>query len=204
MPSFTVTSRARGSTTKILAEHLAGDLLADVLVRAVEDREHVGPADNADQVAVRVGHREPLDPAVVHELRGLLDRVVRGHGHRRGRHQVTRGHPARLRLLRSTSWRTPRVAVQDFFGQQVGLGDEADHLSVLVDYGQRADPVPAEGDGELPEVASALTAMTRVVMTSLTLALIAAHSLRLHFSSGSVIGKLARTSYRSAGRSRGG
>jgi hypothetical protein len=43
-------------------EYLVGNLLVDVLVHPVEDREHVGPADDADQAPDRVGDREPLDP----------------------------------------------------------------------------------------------------------------------------------------------
>src|SRR5215472_16078056 len=84
---------------ELTEDHLVGDLLADVLIGPGEDGQHVGPADDADQAPVRVGHREPLDPAVVHELGGVLDRVLRTDGHHRGRHQVARGDPARLGLV---------------------------------------------------------------------------------------------------------
>jgi hypothetical protein len=48
---------------ELTEEYLVGNLLVDVLVHPVEDREHVGPADDADQAPDRVGDREPLDPS---------------------------------------------------------------------------------------------------------------------------------------------
>src|SRR5690349_7629364 len=134
-------------------DHLVGDLLVDVMVRPVEDGEHVGPADDADQAPVLVGDREPLDPAVVHELRRVLGRVVGADRHDGGRHQVARDDPARLGLVPAVQDATENAGLVDqgLLVQHVGLGDEADHLPVVVDHGERANPVLVQGGGHLPE-----------------------------------------------------
>src|SRR5271167_1324211 len=41
-------------------DHVLGDLAADLLVGPAEDAQHVGPADDADQMPVTVNDREPL------------------------------------------------------------------------------------------------------------------------------------------------
>jgi hypothetical protein len=85
--------------------------------------------------------------AGVHQPGGVLDGVLGPHGHRRARHQVARDDPARLLLFLAAQCagdhpRHPlRLGLQGFLGQQVGLGDDADHLAALVKDGERADPM---------------------------------------------------------------
>jgi len=71
-----------------------------------------------------------LTPPVVHELGGVLDRVVRPDGDHGGGHQVARGDPARLCLVSAVAdaAKYNGLAVEGFLGQHVGLGDDADHL----------------------------------------------------------------------------
>jgi hypothetical protein len=71
-----------------------------------------------------------LTPPVVHELGGVLDRVVRPDGDHGGGHQVARGDPARLCLVSAVqdAAEYTGLAVEGFLGQHVGLGDDADHL----------------------------------------------------------------------------
>src|SRR5947207_12604517 len=59
----------------LVPEDAVDDVGADVLIRPVEDGEHVGPADDPDELPAGVDHREPLDPHEVHHPGGLLDRV---------------------------------------------------------------------------------------------------------------------------------
>jgi hypothetical protein len=83
---------------ELAADHLVQDLLADLLVRAVEDRQHVGAGDDPDEMARRVRHGNPLDPADVHQPGGVLDRVLRGNRHGGTGHQVGRRDAVRLLL----------------------------------------------------------------------------------------------------------
>jgi len=53
-------------------------------------------------------------------------------------------------------------------GQQVGLGDDPDDLVVLVDDGERADPLSRSMTAISLYPALRLTAITWVLMTSLT------------------------------------
>src|SRR6185369_9663199 len=137
-------------------DDVAGDLLADVIVRTVVDGEHVGPADQPDQAAVRVDHGHPLDLQEVHQLGGVLDRVLGPDRHRPGCHQVARGQAFGLAdiLVVQHSSEHARVG-QRLLGQQVGLGDDADHLLVLVDDGEGADPVLAQSGRHLLEGSTA-------------------------------------------------
>ena len=110
--------------------------------------------DDADQIGrSRRCHRMPLDPPVVHEPGGVLDRVLRADRHDRGRHQVARGDPACLGLIPTVQDATEhaRLVGQGLLGQHVGLGDDPDHLPVVVDHGERADAVLAQGGGHLAE-----------------------------------------------------
>src|SRR5580658_10348103 len=126
---------ARGGP-ELLTDHVVGDLLADLLIRAVEDRQHVGPADDPGEPAAGVGDGEPLDLEGIHQPGGHLDRVFWGDGYRRVSHQVTRGEALGPVLLTAVQ----HVGAQDLPGQHVGLGDHPDHLPVIVDHGKRAHP----------------------------------------------------------------
>src|SRR5204862_154871 len=86
---------------ELVQKHRVNDVVADVLVRSVEDGQYVSPADDPDELPAGVDHREPLDPHEVHHPGGLLDRVVRGGGHRRARTATT---PGTCRTRRTMSW----------------------------------------------------------------------------------------------------
>src|ERR1700678_2275993 len=51
---------ARGRP-ELATDHVVGDLLADLLIGALEPRQHVGPADDPGEPAVGAGDGEPLD-----------------------------------------------------------------------------------------------------------------------------------------------
>src|SRR5271165_2057409 len=52
------------------SDHGLGDFLPDFGIRAAVDAQHVGPADDPDQLASFSDHRKALDPAVIHEAGG--------------------------------------------------------------------------------------------------------------------------------------
>jgi Glyoxalase-like domain len=104
------------------------------LIEAAEDGEHVGPADDADEMPARVDHGELPDPVLVHQPGRVLDRFLGGDGYRRACHQIPCGYPARLLLIfvvedaGDVSPQTVLVVDQGFFGQHVGLRDDVDDL----------------------------------------------------------------------------
>src|SRR5271166_3267965 len=60
------------------------------------DAQHVGPADDPDQLALFSDHRKALYPALVHKAGGAGDRLVRRHHDRRFGHEAGGGHGGRL------------------------------------------------------------------------------------------------------------
>src|SRR5271155_6189268 len=138
----------QGRVDQELAQNdVVDDLGADLLVGAVEDGQQVGAADDTHQVAARVDHGKPLDLQVVHQPGGLLARVVWLDRYDVARHQVAGGHAVgllQLLVVHHGGDRAAAVGVQGLLGQQVGFGDDADHLLVVVEDREGADPVLAE------------------------------------------------------------
>ena len=155
--------------------------MADFLVRAAVDAQHVGPADDPGELGVVRDHQKALDPGVVHEAGGTGDGLVRRHHDGRLGHQVSGGNGGCLgevaAMTRARGAPEPYGVPthgrhQGFLGQQVGLGDDAYDLALVVENGKRADPVFGEQGHDVLEHGTFLTATTRVVITSRTLALI--------------------------------
>jgi hypothetical protein len=136
-------------------DHVLGDLAADLLIGPAEDAQHVGPADDAGQVPVAVDDREPLQLERVHQAGRVPHHLVRAYGHGRMGHQGACGGLADREHLtvRPPASRCRLSAgnrLGGLHGQQVGLGHDADHLPVVIDDGESADPVLAEHFGHFP------------------------------------------------------
>jgi hypothetical protein len=99
---------------------------------------------------------------VVHQAGRRGNRLVGADGHRWFGHEIGRGDPVHLRphaLAGHALHRPGQAALKRLLGQQVGLGDDPDHLVVVVDDGKSAEPLtmqhlrhflvlgaPADGD----------------------------------------------------------
>jgi hypothetical protein len=142
-----------GRVAEVRAEdQVLDDLAADVRVRPAVDAEHVRTGHDADQPAVVVGDREPLDPPVEHQPGGVGDGLAGADGHGRLGHQVGCGHrgrPGQLAVVRQAVQHTGDIAAECLLGEQVGLRDDPDDLVVGVDDREGADPVLAEPGGDL-------------------------------------------------------
>src|SRR5208282_1237446 len=121
-------------TEDLVKQDLGVDFPPDIFVRAIEDRQHVGPAEDPGQMTIGVDDGKPLDLVRVHQPRGVLDCVLEADGHRGGCHQVARRYPARLLQILvvqevvNHSRQAVALVAEGFLGQHVGLGDDPDHF----------------------------------------------------------------------------
>ena len=143
-------------------DHVLSDLPADLLVAALEDAQHVGPADDAGQPPVAVDDGKPLEPVLAHQAGGGLHRVVRADRHRGVAHQVARGS-----LLGRP---VPAVVPPGRQGQQVRLGHHAGHLPVVAVTGNPLTRCSRNMAATRRYGVSGRTVTTPVVMMSLTYA----------------------------------
>ena len=130
-------------------DHVLGDLAVDLLVGPAEHAQHVGPRDDADQVAVAIDDGEPLELERVHQAGRGSHELVLAYRHGRMGHQVARGGLADRELLRRRCPRMAPIRIGGRHGQQVGLGHDPGHPPVVVDDREAADPVLAEQGGHL-------------------------------------------------------
>jgi hypothetical protein len=131
-----------------LVENLV-DIAADVDVRAQEHAQQVAAADDADELAVLVDHRQPPDVVRIHQPgRGRDGRVGVYRDGRRG-HQGPGGQ-AHMRPLAVQPPPVDRTghpgpaALLVLRGEQVGFGHHADDLPAHLQYRHPADPVLSE------------------------------------------------------------
>ena len=186
MPLETVTANWSGSARNSHLDHVLRDFLLDFAVRAAVDAQHVGPADDPDQLALFSDHRKALDPAVIHKAGGAGDRFVRRHHDGRFGHEISGGHRGRLGefiVIRRTRYPPSRVACTPMAGTRASLVSMSASDTTPMTFSprrgrKRADPVFGEQGGDVLERGISLTATTRVVITSRTLVRMALSPLR--------------------------
>ena len=130
-------------------EHVVADLLLELVVRARECPDEVGPRDDADQLAL-LHDREPVHAAGGHQPCRFADALVRRDRERgRGHGRPCRQRP-RLRVARvpgaagaEPGERPPAVALVRvvLFVEDVALRDHSEHVTLDVADGQPGDAV---------------------------------------------------------------
>src|SRR5262249_4735774 len=65
---------------KFLADDHLADVVQDLAVWPLEDAEHIRPADDADELALRIDDRQTVNLPPLHDARGIDHRAARPDG----------------------------------------------------------------------------------------------------------------------------